>query len=125
MGRDFTADDNKPGAERVALVGYGIWQRDFGAAQDIVGRHVRINGKPATIIGVMPKGFAFPQNEELWLPLYSEFPPKARKDPASINPSVVGLLKAGVSPDQANAAFTTLASRFAAAYTATTPPFTP
>jgi putative ABC transport system permease protein len=116
LGRDFTAADNGPGAEKVAIIGYGIWQRDFGGSSQIVGKGVRINGKPATIIGVMPRGFAFPQNEELWLPLYSEFPPKPRKDPAAVNPSVIGLLKPGVSPDQANAEFTTLAARFAAAY---------
>src|SRR5262249_50948790 len=78
IGRDFTAADNTPGAEKVALIGYGIWQRDFGGSSDICGRRVRINGKPATIIGVMPKGFAFPANEELWIPLYSEFPPLPR-----------------------------------------------
>ena len=116
LGRDFTAMDNTPGAEKVAIIGYGIWQRDFGGSPQILGKGVRINGKPSTIVGVMPKGFAFPTNEELWLPLYSEFPPKARKDPAAINPSVIGLLKPGVSPDQANAEFTTLAKRFAAAY---------
>src|SRR5215212_6721787 len=110
LGRDFTAGDNAPGAEKVAIISYGVWQRDFGGSPEIVGRGVRINGKPATIIGVMPKGFAFPQNEELWLPLYGEFPAKARNDPASVNPSVIGLLKPGVSPDQANAEFTTLAS---------------
>ena len=60
---------------------------------------------PATIVGVMPKGFAFPTNEELWIPLYSEFPPKPRNDPAAINPAVLGLLKPGVSLDQANAEF--------------------
>ena len=86
LGRDFAAADNAPGAEKVAIVGYGIWQRDFAGSPQVVGKGVRINGKPATIIGVMPKGFAFPQNEELWLPLYSEFPPKDRKDPAAINP---------------------------------------
>jgi predicted permease len=123
LGRDFTPADNTSGAEKVAIIGYGIWQRDFGGSPQIVGKGVRINGKPATIIGVMPKGFAFPQNEELWLPLYSEFPPKARKDPASINPAVIGLLKPGVSPDQANAEFTTLASRFAAAYPETNKQF--
>jgi hypothetical protein len=73
-GRDFRASDNQPGAEKVALIGYGLWQRDFGGAEDAIGRVVRINGKPATIIGVMPAGFAFPTNEELWIPLYSEFP---------------------------------------------------
>jgi len=59
LGRDFTADDNTAGAEKVALIGYGIWQRDFNGAQDIVGKAVRINGTPATIIGVMPRGSRF------------------------------------------------------------------
>ena len=116
LGRDFTPADNTPGGEKVAIIGYGIWQRDFGGSAQVVGKGVRINGKPATIVGVMPQGFAFPQNEELWLPLYSEFPPKARKDPANISPSVIGLLKPGVSPDQATAEFTTLARHFAEAY---------
>ncbi|OLB61456.1 MAG: permease [Acidobacteria bacterium 13_2_20CM_2_66_4] len=116
MGRDFTAADNKAGAEKVAIIGFGIWQRDFGGASDIVGHHVRVNGKPATIVGVMPKGFAFPTNEELWIPLYSEFPVRPRKDPAAVNPAVLGVLKPGVSIDQANAEFGAFAKRFAAAY---------
>jgi predicted permease len=116
LGRDFTAEDNKPGAAKVALIGYGIWQRDFGGASDIVGRAVRINGKPATIIGVMPKGFAFPTNEELWIPLYSEFPPKPRNDPSGNSPAVLGVLKRDVSIDQANAEFAQFAARFAKTY---------
>ena len=116
MGRDFTAEDNTPGAGKVALIGYGIWQRDFGGAGNIVGTGVRINGKPATVIGVMPKGFAFPTNEEIWSPLFNEFPPRERNDPAAISPAVLGLLKAGVSLDQANAEATMIAKRFAAAY---------
>ncbi len=62
LGRDFTAADNTAGAAKVALIGYGIWQRDFGGTPEIVGKNVRINGKPATIVGVMPQGFAFPTN---------------------------------------------------------------
>ena len=123
IGRDFTASDNTPGAEKIALIGYGTWQRDFGGAADIAGTAVRINGKPATIVGVMPKGFAFPTNEELWIPLYSEFPPLARSDPRAVNPAVLGVLKAGVSLDQANAEFTALARRMAAAYPATNKTF--
>src|SRR5499433_1952216 len=123
IGRDFTAADNQPGAEKVALIGYGIWQRDFGGSAEIAGRQVRINGKPATIIGVMPKGFAFPSNEEIWIPLYSEFPPLPRNDPRANNPAVLGLLKPGVSLDQANAEFTALARRFAEAYPATNKQF--
>jgi putative ABC transport system permease protein len=105
-GRDFTESDNKPGAEKVALIGHGVWQRDFGGAADLVGKSVRLNGKLATIIGVMPPGFAFPQNEELWIPLYSEFPVRPRNDPQANSPAVIGLLKPAVSIDQAQAEFT-------------------
>jgi putative ABC transport system permease protein len=115
-GRDFTAADNVPGAEKVAILGYALWQRDFGGDEQIVGRAVRINGKPATVVGVMQPGFAFPTNEELWVPLFSEFPPRPRGDPLEISPAVVGLLKAGVSPDEATLEFTAMARRFADAY---------
>ena len=74
MGRDFTAADNHSGAGKVAIIGHAIWQRDFGGVSDIIGKGIRLNGKAATVIGVMPKGFAFPTNEELWIPLFSEFP---------------------------------------------------
>ena len=122
-GRDFEAGDNQPGAEKVAIIGHGIWQRDFGGAEDVVGRVVRINGTPATIVGVMPRGFAFPANEELWLPLYSEFPPRPRNDPAAISPAVMGLLKRGVTIDQATLEFTNLARKFAAEYPETNKQF--
>ena len=55
----------------------------------------------------MPKGFAFPTNEEIWIPLYSEFPPQAaQRSGGSQSRRVLGLLKPGVSLDQANAEFT-------------------
>src|SRR5437763_7192811 len=57
MGRDFTAEDNKAGAEKVTILGDEIWRRDFGADPNIIGQSVRINGKAATIIGVMPAAF--------------------------------------------------------------------
>jgi predicted permease len=123
LGRDFTAQDNTPGAAKVALIGHGVWQRDFGGAADIVGKGIRLNGKPATVIGVMPKGFAFPTNEEIWSPLFSEFPPRPRNDPAANSPGVLGILRAGVSLDQANAEATTIAKRFATAYPETNKPF--
>ena len=116
LGRDLRAEDNLPGAEKVALIGYGLWQRDFGGSQDIVGKGLRINGTPATIVGVMPKDFAFPINEQLWIPLYSEFPVRERNNPRNVNPGVVALLRPGVSLDQANAEATTLAKRLAEAY---------
>jgi len=123
LGRDLRAEDNAPGAEKVALIGHGLWQRDFGGAPDIVGKALRINGAPATIIGVMPPGFAFPVNEELWVPLYSEFPVRPRNDQRSISPAVVGLLKRGVTLEQANAEVATQAKHFAEAYPETNKQF--
>lgn len=115
IGRDFTAADNKPGAEKTTVLGYEIWQRDFNADPKIVGQSVRINGKAATIIGVMPAGFKFPISEQLWVPLYNEFPLKLRDDltAGATAPAVMGRLKPGVSLDQANAEFAGLAKRLA------------
>ncbi len=116
MGRDFTAEDNKPGAPKVLLLSHGVWQRNFGGSANIVGKDVRLNGKPATIIGVMPQGFGFPNNEEMWIPLYSEFPVRPRNDPLAISPAVLGLIRKDVSIDQAQAEFAAFARRFATAY---------
>jgi len=116
MGRDFRPEDNKEGAEKVALVSYSVWQRDYGGTPDIIGKALKINGSPATIIGVMPKGFAFPINEEWWVPLFREYPVRARTDPRVTNPSVLALLRKGVSLDQANAEMTTIAKQLADAY---------
>ena len=115
MGRDFTVDDNKPGAEKTTILGYEIWKRDFSGDPNIVGQAVRINGKAATIIGVMPENFKFPQAEQLWVPLYNEFPVVPREDARAANssPQVMGRLKDGVSLDQVNAEFAALAKRLA------------
>jgi putative ABC transport system permease protein len=117
LGRDFTAEDNKPGAEKTLILGDEIWRRDFAANPNIIGQSVRVNGKAATIIGVMPRGFKFPFSEELWTPLYNEFPPQPRGDlrlGASNNaPAVMGRLKSGVTLDQVNAEFIALAKHIA------------
>ena len=117
LGRDFTAEDNKPGAEKTAILGDEIWRRDFNADPKIIGQGVRVNGKAATIIGVMPAGFKFPFSEELWTPLYNEFPATPRGDlrlGANNNaPAVIGRLKSDVTIDQANAEFVALARHLA------------
>jgi putative ABC transport system permease protein len=114
-GRDFTAEDNKPGAEKVTILGHEIWQRDFNGDPNIVGQAVRINGRAATIIGVMPPNFKFPISEQLWVPLFNEFPPKPRGDleGQAVGPAILGRLKPDVSIDQVNAEFVGLAKRLA------------
>jgi len=128
LGRDFTAADNKPGAERVIILGNEIWKRDFNGDPDIVGQNVRVNGKPATIIGVMPPNFKFPNLEELWTPLYNQFPPIPRGQLViglnNAAPSVMGRLKPGGTLDQVNAEFITLAHQLAREYPKTNQNFT-
>ena len=98
LGRDFTAEDNKPGAEKVTILGNEIWKRDFNGDPHIVGQAIRINGKAATIIGVMPPNFKFPINEELWVPLYNEFPLKPRGDPTEHRTRHYGPAETGRHP---------------------------
>jgi putative ABC transport system permease protein len=115
LGRDFTAADNTPGAEKVTLISHTLWQRDFGGNPDVIGAGIRLNGRPATIIGVMPPGFAFPINEELWIPFFSEFPPRPRnaRGAAGQQVSVLALLRPDVSIAQANNELTLIARRLA------------
>lgn len=69
LGRDFTAADQAPGSAAVAILNYGFWERRYAKDPDIVGRTIRMNGTPTTVIGVMPAGYTFPQTVDVWTPL--------------------------------------------------------
>jgi predicted permease len=70
IGRDFSAADDRPGAEAVVIIGSNLWKSRYGASRDVLGRTVTVNGSaPATIIGVMPDGFHFVDFTDVWLPL--------------------------------------------------------
>jgi predicted permease len=69
LGRDFTHAEELPGAPPVAILSYGFWERRYARDASIVGRTVRMNGSPTTVIGVMPRGFSFPQTVDAWVPL--------------------------------------------------------
>jgi putative ABC transport system permease protein len=111
LGRDIVAADNAPGAPKVALISYDIWHRDLGGDPNVVGKPIRLNGKNATIIGVMGAGFAFPQNEQLWIPLFNEYPPVPRNDQnaAGNTVAIFAARKASVTIERANAEFDTFA----------------
>ena len=69
IGRDFVPDDDQPGAQSVALIGHTVWVNRYGKSPDVIGKTVRINDNPSTIIGVMSEGVRFPFNTDVWLPL--------------------------------------------------------
>ena len=68
-GRTFSPDEDRPGADKVVLLSYGLWRRKFGADRAIIGKTIRLDRTPALVIGVMPRSFDFPRGSELWLPL--------------------------------------------------------
>ena len=68
LGRDFSADDERPGAAAVAMLSWDIWQQRYNGDPAIIGRSVRVNSAPATVVGVMPPRFTYPYKEMIWLP---------------------------------------------------------
>ena len=70
LGRNFRAEEASPGRENVALLSHGLWQRRFGGDPSAVGSEIRLDGRPHTVIGVMPASMDFALfTEELWLPV--------------------------------------------------------
>ena len=100
LGRGFRADDERPGAEPVAILGHDIWEGRYRSDPAIVGRVVRVNGVAATVVGVMPPGFAFPQVAALWMPLtHSTDPAMQQRDARNIE--AFGRRRIGVTNEQA------------------------
>jgi predicted permease len=69
LGRDFRKEDDQPGANRIVMLSYGVWQRLFGGDRSVLGRTVELNNTPYRIAGVMPANFRWPTEAEIWLPL--------------------------------------------------------
>ena len=94
LGRTFTPDEFTAGRERVVVLGYGTWSRQFGRETSAVGREIVLDGQPFTIVGIMPPKFAFPPGRDVWSP--KVFTDADTRQRASSFLRVVGHLKAGV-----------------------------
>jgi putative ABC transport system permease protein len=113
LGRSFTPDDDRPGAEPVVILSDHVWTRRYNADPAIIGRAISINGRPHTVVGVMPPRFAFPYNQRLWVTLAPYGEPLGRSER---NLEVFARLAPGASIDQGRSDAGALASRLAAAY---------
>ena len=118
IGRDFTADDDRPGAPSVAILSYDLWQGRYGGEPGVVGQAVRINSQPATVIGVMPRPFAYPATAQIWQPLSASTSLNAANRGVR-GLSVVGRLRDGVEPAAAHAELEGIVGQLALAYPAT------
>ena len=113
-GRTLLPSDDVPQA-RVAVLGHALWTRRFGADPALVGRTIRLDGEAYEVVGIMPAGFAFPEQSEVWTPI--GFTPEALSNQRGAHYlDVIGRLKPGVTLAQAQADLTTLATRLAATY---------
>ncbi|MBV9303978.1 MAG: ABC transporter permease [Acidobacteriaceae bacterium] len=113
LGRDFRSDEDRYGAPRVVAISYGLWQRRFGAAPNVIGKRVRIDSEDYQIVAVMPRGFAFPSRTiEAWSPLLTFLPPERQKrhDTHFLQP--IARLKPGVSVEKARAEIDGIAARY-------------
>jgi putative ABC transport system permease protein len=110
LGRTFTAEETLPGRSRVAVLSHGLWQSLFGSDPNVLGRTIELSGTPHTVIGVMPAGFSFPNQAELWRPLLID-PNRLDRGPHYLR--ILGRLKPGVTLPQAQGEMSAIAARLA------------
>ena len=113
LGRGFSADDDRPGAPAVILLGHKIWQSRYGGDRSVIGRTIRANSEPATIIGVMAPGMEFPFNSQLWLPLAQRPTAQTRAGRAGRLLMGYGRLADGMTIHQARSEMSSIAERLA------------
>jgi predicted permease len=108
LGRGFSSSDAKKGAGPTVLVSYGYWKQYLGSSQDLSRSHLKIDGAAYSVIGVLPAGFRFPTDVELWLPADLEGENQSR---TSHNYYAVGRLRDGVTVELANQDISAIARR--------------
>jgi predicted permease len=118
LGRDFAPGEDQKGAEPVVMLGYSVWKNRYNSDPNILGKTLRLNGTPTTIIGVMPDRMKFPTNAELWTPFVpTDVKEYDKRDARSLN--VFGRLRDGATYTQARSEMNAIARRLAAEYPAT------
>ena len=116
IGRTFRADEDRAGGAPVVLLSYGLWQRRFGGASDVLGKSIDLDSRQYTIVGVLPSGFELLQPAEVFLPLMpwaATLPDDRNWHPGII---VVGRLKPGVTREQARTGMVTITKRLEQQY---------
>jgi putative ABC transport system permease protein len=115
LGRAFLDGEDVPDGPHVAMLTYGYWQSDFGGDPGVIGRTIQLDGKPATIVGVLPHDFQFsPATNPVWVPLHPG--PDAERRRSLRWLKVVGRLAPGVSMKQARAEMDGITSQLAREY---------
>jgi putative ABC transport system permease protein len=113
IGRGFAAEEQRNNAPVTALVSYAYWKQSLGATKDLSSVHLRIDAQPASVVGVMPAGFRFPDNSDIWIPReISETLPSR----SAHNWNVIARLREGTAVNASHAELTGIAERLKAQY---------
>ena len=112
-GQGFTPEMDRPGADGVVLLSHSLWRDRYQSDPNAIGRRVLLDGKPAVIVGVMPPRFAFPENQNFWIPLAPSAIKTQRQDRIL---SLFARLAPGATKSTADAELTTVAGRLAAQF---------
>jgi len=113
LGRVFLPEEDRPDSTNVAILSEGLWKRRFGGDRTVIGKTVTINTQPVTVVGVMPAGFEFPQNTQVWMPAGLNRAEEPR-DNRSVNG--VARLKPDVGLENAQAQVSAINARLAQAF---------
>ena len=113
LGRDFLPEEGQPGRDHVVILSHRLWANHFNSNSDLIGKDIRMNGEPYTVVGVLPPGMHDRFNSQLWVPL-SYRPEQITHD--SNNGLVMARLKDGVSIAQAQAEMDTIAAQLASEF---------
>ena len=114
LGRTWAAAEDEPDHDHVLILGYGLWQSHFGGDPKILGSDVELNGEKYSVIGVMPAGFHFPSEAQLWIP--QDMDSKSLGQRGSHSFRAFGRLRPGVSLQQAQSEMSVIASRLEQQY---------
>jgi predicted permease len=113
LGRSFREEEDRPGAARVAVISYDLWQHRFGGALDVIHRQIRLDSELYNIVGVMPRNFAYPyRTVKAWVPLQRYLDVQQLQSHGNHMLTVIGRLRPGVSVAQARAEIDGIARRF-------------
>ena len=106
LGRPLMEEDEREGAEPVAVIGYQLWQEGFSSDPAVLGQRIQIGDTPHIVVGVMPAGFRFPMNQRLWMPLRTN--PLGEVRPGSTDVFIFARLVPGATLERAQAEVTTV-----------------
>ncbi|MDA2936770.1 ABC transporter permease [Acidobacteria bacterium AH-259-A15] len=113
LGRTFLPEEDQPGRAKVVVLSHGLWERRFGADPNTLGQKLMLNGEAATVVGVMPAAFDFPEDIDLWAPLALDSTQRGRRSQFL---RVIARLKPALTLEQAQAQMDIIARQLGKEY---------